>query len=175
MDIWGGSRGFVAVLVTVLAGAGGLAACGSAAKPIAAPPRVDQTPGPDEMLVGVWGSAADGSQHVEGVMPDRPAPEIPKPAGWMYRVRVRCTGSGELATQQTGKSGFKNWQRWPCTGKWGFSSQSFPPGSSTDDTRDLGPYTVVIDSVDTITSWDVEGYAFQVVNVYRQSAGPSPT
>jgi hypothetical protein len=160
----------VLAAVVVLAG---LAACTDTASPAA--PVPDQTPDSNDLLVGAWHSTTGGPLHAEGVMPDRPMPEVPRPEGWLFRFRARCTGSGELSIRESGKHGDGVGQRTPCTGKWVFSGLSFPIGASSDADLDLGPYTVVIDSVDTITSWDVEAYGFRVANFFHQGASQSPT
>jgi hypothetical protein len=152
----------------------GLTACTSPSAPVSAP-LPDYTPGPNDQLAGAWHSTADGPLHVEGLMPDRPMPELPRPAGWLFHIRARCTGSGKLAIHERAKNGDAVSEEAPCVGKWAGSWASLPHHRYPESEIDLGPYTVTIDSADTITSWDVEAYGTPIVNFYQQAPSPSPT
>ncbi|MEU0561512.1 hypothetical protein [Dactylosporangium sp. NPDC006015] len=135
-------------------------------------PVPDQTPESYEVLVGEWHSTMTDSLHLEGIMLEHPMPEVPWPAGWDYRFRARCAGTGALLFSVRGKR-FRNTLKPHCTGKWQLDRTSFPPLVHDGD-RDLGPYTVIFDAEPTVTSWDVEAYATRIYNAYG-TATPSPS
>ncbi|MFG2042505.1 hypothetical protein [Dactylosporangium sp. NPDC048998] len=155
------SRSFVSAMLAALAALVGLAACTGPTSPSAPDYRSmpDQTPDSFERLVGAWSSKVYGSPHIEVAIPE----------GWLVRLRGRCTGSGELAVHVSGQS-FSQDERWPCIERWEFSKSLFPPDERAVGHQDLGPYPVVIDRADTITSWDLEAYSTEL----PPSASPRP-
>ncbi|MEV0133327.1 hypothetical protein AB0H83_33295 [Dactylosporangium sp. NPDC050688] len=137
------------------------------------PPVPDQTPASYELLAGEWHSTMTDSLHLEGILPEHPMPEVPWSAGWTFRFRARCAGTGALSFSVRGKSFRNTYKAAQCTGKWQLDGTAFPPFVD-DGTRDLGPYTVSFDAEPTVTSWDVEAYATRISNAYG-TATPSPT
>ncbi|MGI5239211.1 hypothetical protein [Dactylosporangium sp. CA-139066] len=152
----------VSALLTALVAAVGLAACtGSTTPP---PPVTDQTPVSSETLVIAWSSTEYGN----------PYSVVEIPEGWRdLHFRVRCTGSGELTVFVTGRTKFWQNERAPCIAKWELSLGVFPPDNASD--QDLGPYSVVIDSPDTIMSWDVEVYFMPVTRASPVSPSAHPS
>ena len=100
------------------------------------------------MTTGRWSSAEHTAARTEVAIPgDR-----------YIKVRVRCSGSGQLGLRISGKD-FEHRSRTDCDGGWRYVEPVFPlvpkPG-------DPGPLPMVIDRVNTITSWDVEALALNI-------------
>ncbi|MER7007510.1 hypothetical protein ABT297_31320 [Dactylosporangium sp. NPDC000555] len=98
--------------------------------------------------VGRWNSAERAAAHAEVAIPgDR-----------FIKVRARCSGSGQLALRIRGKA-FDHEGRIDCDVGWRYVSMLFPPEL---EPVDPGPFPMLIDRADTITSWDVEALALNV-------------
>ncbi|MER7277230.1 hypothetical protein ABT369_22570 [Dactylosporangium sp. NPDC000244] len=100
--------------------------------------------------VGRWSSAEHTAAHAEVAIPgDR-----------YIKVRARCSGSGRLTLHIRGKS-FDHVGAVDCDGGWQYMPMVFPPAQ---EPIDPGPFPMLIDRADTITSWDVEALALNISN-----------
>ncbi|GAA1536435.1 hypothetical protein GCM10009827_063730 [Dactylosporangium maewongense] len=156
----------VARFLAAAVAAAGLTACTmSTARP--AVPLREATPDTEDVLVGAWNSTTNGVAHVEGTFPVNPLPEVRRPEGWLFRLRTRCAGDGTVSIRVSGKTGSIQTQECKCIGTWAFEGTALPPGTATGPS-DPGPFSLAIDRPGGVTSWDVEAYAFRVVNVYPE-------
>ena len=121
---------------------------GSASAPASAP---ESTVFPyDGRRLGAWSSTTYGGTHVEFAIP----------GGRVIKVRGRCSGSGELAVRIRGKA-FDIDGRYACDGDWRYQTSLFPAETNPIDP---GPFPVVIDRANTITSWEFEAYALTITS-----------
>jgi hypothetical protein len=109
----------------------------------------------DGRRLGAWSSTTYGGTHVEFAIP----------GGRVIKVRGRCSGSGELAVRIRGKA-FAVDGRYACDGDWRYGTSLFPAAT---DPIDPGPFPVVIDRANTITSWEFEAYALTLTSRLAQT------
>jgi len=120
----------------------------------------DQTPGEYDHLAGAWSSTVYGASHVEVSIPD----------GRALRLRVRCTGTGELRITMSG-DGHKITEVWGCASWWSLSAAWYAPYSN----QDHGPFAIAVDRPGTITAWDIEAYDLAQTAQDIRNASPRPS